>query len=823
MKKQLLLISGLVMAITVFGQTIPNGGFESWTTTSYVQPTYYMSSNGQNNNGITNPGNVVKTTDAYHGNYAVKLNTIATGGDTIFGFISNCSNPGSSPSPGGVPYNQKPTGMRLYYKSNIIGHDSAIMLVIFKKAGANLASYFYKIGATQSSYTLFNPVFTPSLTATPDTVIFAAASSNAFAGNGTPGNMFQIDSLSFTDVASQPALINGDFEIWQTQSNTTVNGWETGNCDQTTDKYSGSYALELQTAGPNINNNQTQPGNATTGIQTHTGTIGGYPYTQQIDTLIFYYKYLPADPNDSADVSINFKKLGIQFWGVSKLLPQASVYTEVKIPFNLTSTGTIPDTAIISMGSSKLWPPPTSYIGSDLKMDNMYFTSQELPVSNFIAPNKGCVGVPIQLTDNSSNMVTSWNWIIGGGSPPSSVLENPVVTYNTAGTHTITMNASNSFGTGTNISKTITIYVNPIVSATAPTICLGNHGLMTASGAATYTWNMGAMAASIFVTPTVTTTYSVTGTDVNGCKDSTTTVVTVLTPPIPTICMVTTDANSVYNIIYWDNSIPTSVDSFIIYREVQTGIYARIGAQIASDTSQFTDTARSIGPANGDPNAGSYRYKVQARDTCGNYGTLSPYHNTVYILNVGLGQFSWPTPYTIEGGSNPIVNYILFCDTANVNVWTNVATVAGTQTSATDPGYANHASIANWRVDATGFNCTPSARLSGNNSVMAAKVKSHSNQNNNRSAGIRQLVANNNQINVYPNPAATVLNIGFTNASASKVTVKIVSIIGAEVFNQTYNQVNTNIPLDISKYESGTYLVQITTDNLSEIKKIVKQ
>ena len=86
---------------------------------------------------------------------------------------------------------------------------------------------------------------------------------------------------------------------------------------------------------------------------------------------------------------------------------------------------------------------------------------------------------------------------------------------------------------------------------------------------------------------------------------------------MPDICLVTVDSLSQNNIIYWDKTGISNADTFIIYREVTTGIYKRIGSQHYNALSQFVDTARSIGPANGNPNIGSYRYKLQSRDDCG--------------------------------------------------------------------------------------------------------------------------------------------------------------------------------------------------------------
>ncbi|HXU28107.1 MAG TPA: T9SS type A sorting domain-containing protein, partial [Bacteroidia bacterium] len=145
--------------------------------------------------------------------------------------------------------------------------------------------------------------------------------------------------------------------------------------------------------------------------------------------------------------------------------------------------------------------------------------------------------------------------------------------------------------------------------------------------------------------------------------------------------------------------------------------------------------------------------------------------------------------------------------------------VAGNQQQVVDPTYNNHASIANWRVDATGFSCNPTLRLNGNNSTYAAKVKSHSNQNNNRTIGIKQ-IAGSNKVSIYPNPATNALHISFASA-VNKASVKIFSVIGTEVLSA--NATGSDLSVDISNLAAGTYMVQITTDNGVETKKIVKQ
>ncbi|MCI5055127.1 MAG: S8 family serine peptidase, partial [Flavobacteriales bacterium] len=81
--------------------------------------------------------------------------------------------------------------------------------------------------------------------------------------------------------------------------------------------------------------------------------------------------------------------------------------------------------------------------------------------------SKGCPGnsfTPIDKTV-SNNPVTSWKWIFPGGSPSSSSLQSPTVSYNAPGSYDITLIVSNNDGTDT-ITKPGAIEIED------PTACL---------------------------------------------------------------------------------------------------------------------------------------------------------------------------------------------------------------------------------------------------------------------------------------------------------------------------------------------------------------
>ena len=395
MKKHLLTLCIAFIAFMAYGQnSIPNGNFETWNTATYDYPQNYPNiSNAQNFFRSNLPFNVTKTTDAYHGVYAVELTTNASATDTAFGYFINVD-PGSAKDPsqwtGGMPYSQKPAGIRGYYKYNVATADSATIIVAFSKAGSNIGTYFFKLGGIHTSYTLFNLTFSPALSVTPDSVIFGVVSCKISSNNkgpqGPAGSTLIIDSVSFTGVSSQPALMNGDFESWQSQIISSPANWylETNNGNgftQTTDAAVGNYAIELKTYA---NKNEARSAQISTGYypnncSNNCNELGGYPFSNQVDTLAFYYKYIPSG-NDSASINLNFKKNGSYFgWGGINLHASAT-YLYKEIPISLWQ---VPDTVMIQIQSSSWNDTLLSFVGSDLKIDGIHFKTQALATGIF--------------------------------------------------------------------------------------------------------------------------------------------------------------------------------------------------------------------------------------------------------------------------------------------------------------------------------------------------------------------------------------------------------------------------------------------------------
>ncbi len=122
--------------------------------------------------------------------------------------------------------------------------------------------------------------------------------------------------------------------------------------------------------------------------------------------------------------------------------------------------------------------------------------------------NTICAGSSVTLTaGNGSNFV--WE---GLGLGTSKVV-NPTVTT----TYNVTGDDLHGCSGGT-ASVTITVVDAPTVAISAATV--GGTTTLTASGASNYEWNTGDTGSELVVSPTVTTEYTVIGTNDNGCSGS---------------------------------------------------------------------------------------------------------------------------------------------------------------------------------------------------------------------------------------------------------------------------------------------------------------
>ncbi|MFH0865911.1 MAG: SBBP repeat-containing protein, partial [Bacteroidota bacterium] len=165
----------------------------------------------------------------------------------------------------------------------------------------------------------------------------------------------------------------------------------------------------------------------------------------------------------------------------------------------------------------------------------------------------------IALTVSGGTPDYTYNWSTGQTTEDISGLN--------AGTYTVTVTDS------TNCAKDTTMSITEPPAVTADVgsdtiICNGSSTNLTATGGINYSWSTGDTVDIITISPIITTSYTVTVTDVNGCTDIDDVSVTIISSPIPpdiseaTICLNETNTATL-NIInpndsltyYWYDSL----------------------------------------------------------------------------------------------------------------------------------------------------------------------------------------------------------------------------------------------------------------------------
>jgi len=111
-----------------------------------------------------------------------------------------------------------------------------------------------------------------------------------------------------------------------------------------------------------------------------------------------------------------------------------------------TSTLQNPSVTYASIGSYNVTLTATNGYGSNIIVKTAYVTvGNSMPVINFSANKTSVIaGEVVSYTDLSTNNPTSWVWSFPGGTPSSSSMQNPSVTYASAGSYDVTLSASNS-------------------------------------------------------------------------------------------------------------------------------------------------------------------------------------------------------------------------------------------------------------------------------------------------------------------------------------------------------------------------------------------
>lgn len=167
---------------------------------------------------------------------------------------------------------------------------------------------------------------------------------------------------------------------------------------------------------------------------------------------------------------------------------------------------------------------------------------QSMPLTSFTVSDETPGSVVVTAVSSNTSVVPAGNIVLGGsGSSRTISLSGPVTTPGTT-TITVTLsdgNCSNSY------LFTVQVFALPTVSAGPDvSVCSGNSVVLTGSGtASTYTWDGGVTNGTPFTPAVGSMTYTVTGTDGNGCQSSDAAIVTTYSLPavnfsaVPDFCI----------------------------------------------------------------------------------------------------------------------------------------------------------------------------------------------------------------------------------------------------------------------------------------------
>jgi hypothetical protein len=202
-----------------------------------------------------------------------------------------------------------------------------------------------------------------------------------------------------------------------------------------------------------------------------------------------------------------------------------------------------------------------------------------------------CSGSPVSLGVSGNNIgsgiVYQWQVSLSSTGPYSNVsggIGATTLNYTSSplpiGVSYYVLNTTCSSASMTAVSNEATVTVNALPSISASTanslICVGQTSTLTAAGASTYSWSTSSTNSTTVVSPSVTTNYTVIGTDINGCSNS-----TIITQSVSTCASVSSFSNEQNGIRVFPNPFNEKINIVMwIPLDFQVQIFNSLGSLI---------------------------------------------------------------------------------------------------------------------------------------------------------------------------------------------------------------------------------------------------
>lgn len=382
------------------------------------------------------------------------------------------------------------------------------------------------------------------------------------------------------------------------------------------------------------------------------------------------------------------------------------------------------------------------------------------------------------------------------------------------------------------VSSTVSVISSPTLSVNSASICAGNTAILTASGVSTYTWTSPVSNnASVSVSPTSTTVYTVSG-SAAGCAgtfSATGTVsvtplpTVVISPASPTICAGQSTTLSVSGItthtwmpgnlttasitvnpstqttytVTGLNSGCTGMNSAIVYVNALPTVAATSASVCTGKTTTLTASGTAM----------SYSWNPTSATT-----------NTILVSAANAGVFTFTvTGTSAQGCSKSISTTLTGIATPTINVTATQSVICiGNPVTLTASG-ANTYVWTGGITNGTAFTPTATASYTVTGTVTAGSCTNTavSSVTVNACTGINE-AANATVLNVFPNPNNGTFVIQSTTFPA---TLVMYDVTGKQVLNKAITEMET--VLNVSDLGNGMYYLSLSAEGNSANYKVV--
>jgi len=265
------------------------------------------------------------------------------------------------------------------------------------------------------------------------------------------------------------------------------------------------------------------------------------------------------------------------------------------------------------------------------------------------------------------------------------------------------------------------------------------------------------------------------------------------------ICIVSVDTTFWKNKIVWNKTSNVGTVSYNVYKESGLNEYTYLGNVDFNESPEYIDF-------DSQPESHGDKYKITAKDTCGNESEMSPFHKTMNLtvaVNGTTMGLNWDD-YIDEGGDFIPSKFYIFRGTTSKNI------------ALYDSISASFHSYNDFDVTDMYYYMVAVKKENGCNTEKNKQSSfSFSNKKINFNTEITEI--NIQDVNIFPNPAKNSITIkGLQNGH-----LEIINIQGLNL--KTIEIINDEINIDISTIPNGIYTLKVKINDEIITRKFVKK